>query len=136
MFYGTNNQFSHKDVENRNKHIREQLMKYNIRITGYASDGDLRFLKAQKNFIKFGILREFYSFYVAGDYTSDIVGIQDHLHILNKFKNRLFNTTCDLTLGNFGASLGHLVIVLKKFPKKDHQLSCSDLDSADRLNYK
>lgn len=135
-FYGTNNSFGFEDVSKRNLHIKKELQKFNIKVISFSSDGDSRFIKSQKVAVKYGILKEFCSYKIAGSWSEEICGNQDYLHILNKMRNTLYDTACDLTLGKFSPLLGHLLIVAKKFPKSSHHLVASDLDPQDKMNYR
>lgn len=93
-------------------------------------------MKAEKILMKFGSNESYHSFDVLGDRFSEIISMQDGMHIANRMKCGFYDTSDVLKLGKFSATLGHLYIVAKSFPKEEHNLIFSDLDPLDRLNYR
>lgn len=65
----------------------------------------------------------------------DFCGNQDPFHIAKNMKNRFYDTSNDLIMGNYVASYAHLIIVFKLFPKIEHLMALSDLNPNDRMNY-
>lgn len=135
-FYGTNNQFTSDEVKTRTMFIRKELEKRGVKVISSGTDGDLKFLKAQKSFVDFGNFTTFGKIQLAGDINSKNLANQDGSHIAKKMKN-IFYDTCDtLRMGKRNAILGHLIILMKKFNKNQHNLQPSDLNPRDKLNYK
>lgn len=50
-------------------------------------------------------------------------------------KNVFYDPCEVLIMGTGKVALGHLVMVMKKFEKNAHNLTLSDLDPTDRMNY-
>lgn len=101
----------------------------------YGSDGDGRFLKSQKSLVKFGSFKSQGSMILGGDFESEYQASQDSLHIAKKLKNSFYYTSEALRMGNRCALIGHLVILIKRFDKNQHNLNLSDLDPTDKMNY-
>jgi hypothetical protein len=101
-----------------------------------GSDGDLKFLSSQKKLLKFGSFCEYGDMQLAGDLDSDYLANQDPLHILKKLKNFLLDPGSNLTLGPFCAMSGLFIVMMKRFDFKLHNLTQTDLDYRDRMNYK
>lgn len=92
-------------------------------------------MKSQKLLLNFGKFETFGSTQLAGNRSSEFQASQDALHIAKKMKNFLFDQSDLKRLGKFSATLGHLSMVFKRFPKSEHGLSLSDLDPTDHMNY-
>ncbi|KAG5671338.1 hypothetical protein PVAND_001541 [Polypedilum vanderplanki] len=116
-FYATNNRFTNQDVVNRNNYIYAELKKRGIRLLCVGSDGDSRFLAAQKKAIDFGKLTEFGPLVLAGNLDSKYFGHQDVLHIMKRLKHKLSDLCSTLIMGNFHATINHLIIMTKTFEK-------------------
>lgn len=116
-------------------YIKRLLAREGIRVLAYTSDGDTRFLKAQKMLQNFGGDYEFCGIPLSAALHSEITSTQDSLHLLKKLKSSLYDGVDLLKLGNYIATLGHLVIVFKSFDKYQHNLRVSDIDSSDHMNY-
>lgn len=118
-------------------YIRKLLNEVGIEVLCYGTDGDNRYLKAQKEIINFGRVTIHHGFQLASDFSAvDNFGNQDPEHIKKKMKNQLFDTSDDFIIGNRIATVGHLAILQKSFPKIEHGLTPSDLNPMDRMNYK
>lgn len=135
-YFGTDNTFTFKDITAKSIHIHSEFRKRGVEVLCFGSDGALSNLKSQKHLINFGSLHKFGPVQLVVDYTSDYQANQDPYHIAKKLKNVLFDMSDLLRIGRYSATVGHLVIVLKKFPKILHGLNASDLDPADKMNYK
>jgi len=116
-------------------YIQKLLNKEGISVIGFGSDGDPRSLKAQKSLQNFGNDYEFCGFPLAASLHNDIMSTQDSLHLLKKLKASLYDHCDLLRMGNFYATLGHLVIIFKNFDKNRHNLRVSDIDPSDLMNY-
>lgn len=135
-FFGTDNKFNQGDVSSLCQHITNELKKREINVLCHGSDGDPRFLCAQKIMIDYGKITSFGNLKLAGKLDSELVGCQDGLHATKKMNDRLYDLGTDLILGNRIATVNHLIMVYKKFPKSLHQLILSDIDTSDHMNYK
>lgn len=135
-YYGTKNKFLAENVTDRYKFICNELIKRNIRPLVFGSDGDCRFVSAQKKLINFGDFFTFGPMKLAGNLNSEVFGSQDTSHIMNRLKNSFFDLTHTKILGNYHASVNHLIIMIKMFNKSDHHLVPTDLDMHNKLNYK
>lgn len=111
-------------------------MKRGIRKLCSGTDGDSRFIKQQKYLVNFGDFEPFGSITLAGSLEAEDQAMQDSEHILKKMKNIVFEPAETLRMGDKNATLGHLVILTKKFDKNLHNLNPSDLDPTDKMNYK
>jgi hypothetical protein len=134
-YFGTDGKSTHNDIVKRMRHIKDELHKLNINVCAFSSDGISNHLKAQKFFIGFGGNYNFHGFPLAGNLNSEIFSIQDIDHILKKVKNRLYDESDIICIGNFFASLAHIVIIYKKYDKYQHKLILSDIDPTDSMNY-
>lgn len=147
--YGTDNKFRSSDVILRWGHIYQQCKAKGIRVIGYATDCDSRYLHAMR--ISLGFFASF-----AYDDHPDILSIdlptnwswffmqhkqlyvclQDPIHICTKLRNRLLSKKATLLLGNQLVNIEPLLYLIEKFSKLDHALVRSDIDPKDRQNYK
>lgn len=134
--YATDNRFTAEETRNRTLYIRKNLyVKKGIKVLCSGSDGDPRFLKAQKSLINFGNFMLFGSILLAGNIDAENMASQDSYHIVKKMKNVFYDSCNVLRMGKRFAVLGHLIILVKKFPKNLHNLTSSDLDPTDKMNY-
>lgn len=134
-YYGTNNKMTSNDVLNRYKFINREFKKRDIKVICHGSDGDSRFLCAQKRLINFGNPSSFSNFKLAGNINSEVFGMQDALHDGKKLCDRLYDKKTILIMGNRVATVSHLIIVFKKYHKSQHGLIRSDIDCTDHMNY-
>jgi hypothetical protein len=136
-FYGTNNKFTRKDVKVRMDHIKRELSKRDINVLCFGSDGDPRFLAAQKTLknINYGNIKDFGAIKIAGDIYMDCMASQDGLHLAKKLKNVFYDKSYTIRLGNFNATLNHLKILHDNYRKSEHLLNECDIDSRDKMNY-
>lgn len=134
-FYGTDNKFSSDDVTARTVYIMRELKKRKISVICYGTDGDSRCIRSQKKLVNFGSFQSIGSLMLAGSIEAENQASQDFLHIVKKMKNVFYDTSEVLRIGNRIATVGHLVILTKKFDKNLHNLNSSDLDPTDKMNY-
>ncbi|KAG5681188.1 hypothetical protein PVAND_010645 [Polypedilum vanderplanki] len=134
--YGSDNKFTYKDVVLRYRYILKELKQRNIELVCISTDGDLKYLKAQKMLQNFGSIDKINDFQIASDLYSEILTLQDPYHIENRLRSKLYDLADVMRIGDYFATVGHLYILLKSFPKSQHELNVSDLDPLDRLNYK
>lgn len=119
------------------KFIKKQMSNMGIDVVAFGYDGDPKFLKSQKSLLGFGHSKRYMDIVVCSEYDKvDIFSVQDNLHIAKNMKNRFLDTSDDLIIGKFIASPCHLLIIIKTMSKIEHNLSISDLNALDRMNYK
>lgn len=135
-FYGTDNKFTYKDIVARSIHIRDEFEKRGLTVLCFGSDGDKSFLKAQKHLLNFGTFVDFDTFKLAGNINSLHQASQDPMHIRKKMKSFLYDLSDLMQMGEFYATLSHLIMVFKIFHKNQHGLNKTDLDPKDKMNYK
>ena len=63
--------------------------------------------------------------------------LQDPVHLVTKWRNRLLSSTAELCFGNDEIRMGHVETLLNNdnYTKLDHCLTKSDIDPKDRQNY-
>lgn len=135
-YYGTDNSFTFKDVTARTLYITSEFEKRGVRVLCTGSDGDLSFIKSQKLLLNFGDFSTFGPIELVANPNTTFHANQDAFHIAKKLKSGLYDMSDLKRLGNFSATLAHLIMVLKRFPKHEHGLNPSDLDPSDKMNYK
>lgn len=136
-FYGSDNKFPSTIVTSKTKYIKRKLEQKGIELVCYGTDGDSRFLKSQKELLKFGNVSNYNGFPLVSDYTKvNYFANQDSEHIKKKLKNHLYDTSDEIIIGNQIATVGHLAILQKTFSKVEHELSPSDLNPLNRMDYK
>lgn len=111
------------------------MEKRGVSVICSGSDGDNRFLKSQKSLVDFGNFQPFGKMILAGNIAVENLASQDALHDAKKMKNVFYDPCEVLLMGTSKAALGHLVTLMKKFDKNSHNLTLSDLDPTDRMNY-
>lgn len=135
-FHASDNRFTSQNNIKKIKTITENLKAFGIEVVCFGYDGDSKFLKSQKVLMNFGIAKRYREIIVCADWEfNDFFGNQDPLHITKNMKNRFYDTSNDILMGNYVATYAHLIIVVKMFPKIEHSLSISDLNPNDRMNY-
>lgn len=102
----------------------------------FSTDGDSRYLSAQKRIIDFGNFTQFGNTLLAGSLESDFFGLQDGYHIAKKLKNMFYNTSDMLRMGDYHVSINHLIVMVKKFNKELHGLEATDLNQHNKMDYK
>lgn len=135
-FYGTDNKMTQNDVFTRGKFISSEFQKRGVKVICHGSDGDTRFLCAQKKFVEFGSPSSFGSLMLAGNLNSVEKGMQDGYHDAKKMCDRMFDLGINLIMGERIATVNHLILVFKKYSKNEHRLTLSDIDSTDHMNYR
>jgi hypothetical protein len=147
--YGTDNKFKSSDVILRWGHIYQQCKVKGIRVIGYSTDCDSRYLHAMR--ISLGFFASFGYVDHPDILSIDLptnwcwffmqheqlyVCLQDPIHICTKLRNRLLSKKATLLLGNQLVNIEPLLYLIENFSKLDHALVRSDIDPKDRQNYK
>jgi hypothetical protein len=134
--FGTDNKFSNLNVQKRYKFIMQKCQEIGIKVICFGSDGDSRFLMAQKKMINFGWITKIGNSEVAANYRAEIMVSQDPLHAVKRMKNKLYNPVKVMEIGKFIISPTHLILILRKFHRSDHHLCLSDFNILRKMDYK
>lgn len=135
-YYGTDNKMTQSDVFTRGNYISSEFQKRGVKVICHGSDGDTRFLCAQKKFVEFGSPSTFGSLTLAGNLNSTEKGMQDGYHDAKKMSDRMYDLGLNLIMGERVATVNHLILIYKKYSKNEHRLVLSDIDSTDHMNYR
>ncbi|KAK4880979.1 hypothetical protein RN001_004298 [Aquatica leii] len=151
VIFGSENSFNNIDVLNRWRYVQKELNKSEITIFGFSSDADRRCLKAMR--IQSGLLSSIslenkdspYGPYFQCKYgIHSPVYIQDAVHIGTKMKTTLLKPNVVLLMERFFVSKDfieklieiHLQNLIVTVTKDKHLLCNSDLDNADKMNFR
>lgn len=134
-YYGSDNRFTRSDVMLRYRYLAKEFSKRGVKVICVGSDGDSKFLAAQRSLVSFGSISHSCGFFLAGDINAPLKAVQDGLHDAKKLCDRLFDLGISLIMGNRVATVNHLTLVYKNFTKGEHKLIISDIDSNDSMNY-
>ena len=138
---GTDSKYDHSDIELRFNIISRELRERGITVISNGADGAGPFLRCMVNesklfsTSKFGNVPVSWSFFLMPKLDGQDLSIQDHVHLLAKFRTRFLNPSNLLILGIESASSVHLLHVVNNFPKARHNLSLKAIDSKDKQNY-
>ena len=132
--FGTNNKFSANDVSKRWDWMLNEARKQGISIIGFSSDGDPRLLKPMVFRTLSG--KSNWTWFNAG-FKPDCVFFQDTIHLVVKLKSRLLKASIILPFGKkHVASRGHIVDLINKCSKDLTELTMSNINPKDKMNYK
>lgn len=137
----TDNRFAAGHVVQQLYTIADALSAKGVTVRGLASDGDGRYLKAQKHITSFGLKKvNWYGFTLYGDPNSDVGAIQDACHLINKMKMRLSNPAASLFPGTKIATLNDITSFFYdkklKLTIDDHGLVEGDIKNSDHTRDK
>ncbi|CAF4106527.1 unnamed protein product [Rotaria magnacalcarata] len=151
--YGTDNTATANDILQRWWYIFNQSLKRNIRIIGFSTDTDPKYLRAMR--LMSGFLgahphfqvhqhpqtfqikiRSHWSWFYLCEQQL-LLFFQDSTHLVTKWRNRLLSTTAELCLGNQSISINHLHDIIENdtYSKLDDGLTKSDINPKDRQNF-
>ncbi|CAM4840137.1 unnamed protein product [Rotaria magnacalcarata] len=146
--YGTDNTFKATDVISRWRCIYHRCKANGIRLIGFSTDCDSRYLNAMK--LSLGFFGDFIYDGHPDNFKIDVpsswnwflmrnkqlfICMQDPMHICTKLRNRLLSKTATLVLGDQIINIKPLYYVIDNFFKLDHGLVQSDVNPKDRQNY-
>lgn len=97
------------------------IYRFGIKVIGVSSDGDSRLLKAMMITTEFGLTPSNLQ-----KILNSLICAQDSTHMGTKMRNRLFNSSIVLYIGNEIVSIVHIEMLLEKLPKEVHGLVFSD----------
>ena len=138
---GTDSTYTHVEIEKRWQIIEDGLKKQNIAVLTNGADGAGPFLKAMVSRSKlFGVQEGSnvpceWTFYLMPALSTTCLYAQDTIHLLAKLRTRLLMPSNILSIGAEVACRGHLVEILKEFPKEKHGLTQKSIDFKDKQNY-
>lgn len=120
--FGTNNDFSAKDVTKRVDFITKKLKEEGITVVGTSSDAASAYLKSQKSRMKLGhnlslsmSPSQFWSECWACDLNIDEVQtLQDVTHELTKLRNRFYKPSDPLKVGEYLISITDIQVTMTK----------------------
>ncbi|CAF1619825.1 unnamed protein product [Rotaria magnacalcarata] len=151
--YGVDNTFAAIDILRRWMYIFESCLDKGVRIVGFSTDADNKYLSAMRlasNFFaslpNFKLQKHEHAFKIdiPNDWTWFFLSrnqlflfFQDPVHIVTKWRNRLLSSTADLYIGNDKISMAHIEQLINNnhYTKLDHGLTKSDIQPKDRQNY-
>ncbi|CAF1513074.1 unnamed protein product [Rotaria sp. Silwood1] len=152
--YGVENTFTANDVLRRWLFIYEGCIKNQIRIIGFSSDADSKYMRAMRlvsgffaslpnfklhqhpNAFKINLTSEWCWFYLRQEQL--FLFLQDATHLATKWRNRLLSSTAQLCIGEQTITIEHLrdIIQSGQYTRLDHNLIQTDLNPKDRQNYR
>ena len=137
----TDSKYNHQQILQRWNYIQQHLSKIGITVVSNGADGAGPFLKAMT--MKTSLfyrehkqnVPKYWTFYWMPDLSPDSLVCQDIIHLLAKLRTRLLTPSNLIVIGDEVACRAHLVQVLKKFPKSDHELTQQIIENKDKQNY-
>ncbi|CAF3181575.1 unnamed protein product [Rotaria socialis] len=151
--YGIDNTATADDILQRWWYIFNQSLQRNIRIIGFSTDADPKYLRAMRLMSGFlGALPNFqvhqhpqafqikikshWSWFYLREQQL-LLFFQDPTHLVTKWRNRLLSATAELYIGNQSISINHLHDIIENdtYSKLDHGLTKSDINPKDRQNF-
>ena len=150
--YGTNNRFTAIDILRRWILLHSKCKDQRIRLVGFATDCDSRYMKAMRLSLGFfarlpniDLLNEnnrvlnihcpqTWNFFFMRS-RQLFLCMQDGVHLATKIRNRLLSKTATMLIGNQYISVNHLADLIENYTKIDHNLVKSDVFPRDRQNF-
>ncbi|CAF3916516.1 unnamed protein product [Rotaria sp. Silwood1] len=142
--YGTDNKYKSIDGLSRWHRIYQEFKVNVIRILGFSTDCDSRYLQAMRaslglfaqfayqdhpDLLNIDIPRSWSWFIIQSEQL--YICFQDPMHICTKLRNRLLSETATLLLGNQLINMDPLMNLINNYSKLDHGLVCSDVNPKD-----
>ena len=146
--YGTDNKYKSIEVLSRWHYIHQQFKANGIRIVGFSTDCDSRYLQAMRAALGFfahfayqdhpdlltiDIPRSWSWFFMKCEQL--YVCFQDPAHMCAKLRSRLLSENATLLLGNQLINMEPLMEIINNYSKLNHALVHSDINPKDRQNY-
>ncbi|CAF0917279.1 unnamed protein product [Adineta steineri] len=150
--YGTDSKVTSIDILKRWIIIYQELHSRNVRVLGFATDGDPKYLRAMRLASNFFVTKPTLNIYNDKlPFTVEIpcswsswyffnscqlfLYMQDGVHLCTKIRNRLLSQNVKLKMGVYQVSVQHLYLLIKTTNRIDHNLSKSDLNVRDKQNF-
>ena len=140
------------DVLKRWLFIYQEFHYRKIRVLGFSTDGDPKYLRAMR--LSFNFFFQTQTLDVCNDklsFTTNIplnwsswyflnptqlfLFMQDGIRLCTKMRNRILSTKTNLRMGSYQGSVQHLHQLLRTTNKIDHNLSKSDLNVRNKQNF-
>jgi len=149
--YGTNGKYTCFDVLRHWYAIFEESLNRGVRILGYSTDADAKYLLAMKlvsgffgilsnspttkhsALFKVNIPTSWTWFFLSGEQL--FLCMQDATHACTKLRNRLLSSSSLVIIGDSVASMDYLVQLIEVKSKFKHNLVKSDIYPSDKQNY-
>ncbi|CAF3621841.1 unnamed protein product [Rotaria socialis] len=149
--FGTNNFFETIDIIRRWIWIFEQSLLKSVRIVGFSTDGDPKYMRpmrlvtgffttlpnikldAYKDSFRVNIPEE-WNWYFGCD-SHLFLCFQDATYLSTKLRNRLLSRTAHMLIGNRCICIHYLSALIRNTPKLRHGLVKSDIFPQDRQNF-
>ena len=150
--YGTDNKLTAIDILKRWIMIFKEFYSRNIRVLGFSTDGDPKYLRAMRLASKFFVEHQTlhmhcdtltftveiptrWSFWFLLNSTQIFILMQDGIQLCSKIRNRLLSKNVKLKVGSYDVSIKHLFELIDTTNKIDHNLCKSDLNIRDKQNF-
>ncbi|CAF1921905.1 unnamed protein product [Rotaria magnacalcarata] len=149
--YGSNNKFEAIDVLRRWLYIYHESLIQGLRVIGFSTDGDSRYLRAMRLCSRFFAELPNLNLFKYNDQLDIKIPdkwswffmkqqqifffMQDPIHIATKIRNRLLSKLANLKMGDFSIDMKDLVELIEAKSKIEHNLIKSDLNPKDRQNF-
>ena len=138
--YGTDNKINSIDALKRWLYIYQQFYARNVRVLGYATGGDSKYLCAMRlasnffvktqtldicndNLLFTVMIPSTWSHWYFLEQSQLFVFFQDGTHLCTKIRNRMLFRHVELKMGLYKLSIKHLYDLIKNTNKVDHNLS-------------
>ncbi|CAF4051486.1 unnamed protein product, partial [Rotaria magnacalcarata] len=133
--FGTNNKINYVSVLQRWLFIYQQCYNRNIKLLGFSSDADSKYLKYRTDVPEIHIPKSWlFWFYIRQQYL--FLCFQDSTHVGTKLRNRLLTHSTSLMMGSFPISIQDIESLIHNYSKIEHNLVVSDIYVKDKQNYK
>jgi hypothetical protein len=149
--YGSNNKAKAIEIFKRWLFIYQQCLIQDIRVIGFSTDADSRFLRAMRlcsrffatlpnfNILKYPdifhtkIPKEWSWFFM--EEQQILFFMQDGIHIATKFRNRLLSEIAHMKIGSYSIDIQDVFDLIALENKVKHNLIKCDVDPKDRQNF-
>ncbi|KAJ6642801.1 hypothetical protein Bhyg_07755, partial [Pseudolycoriella hygida] len=140
QLFGTDNKYTTGHVLKRWTRTEKMLQSEDVTVLGWSSDADTRCLRAMliRTELPSNSLNvpEKWREWFNASYKPSTIYVQDHHHIVNKLKTRLYDSTAIIAIGNYVATKIHLMILVNTTSKDKHLFVPSDLSPQDKMDFK
>ncbi|UJR06730.1 hypothetical protein I4U23_011019 [Adineta vaga] len=139
------------DILKRWLYIYNQCLAQNVRVIGFSTDADPRYLRAMRLCSRFfaelpnlnlfkhkdnfhlKIPDRWSWFFMKGQQL--LLFMQDSIHIATKFRNRLLSEVASMKMGDYRIDIQHLMNLIALKNKLDHNLIKCDVCPKDKQNF-
>ena len=149
--YGTNNKLKAHDILNRWLHIHSQCFDQGIRIIGFSTDADPKYLRSMRLCTRFFAelpsadlfksgnefhlkIRETWTWFFMHE-RQILLFMQDGTHLATKIRNRLLSKKAAMKMGDCRIDVKHLLELVERTDKIHHGLIKCDISPKDRQNF-